>query len=77
MPGPWILFYRYKLGWVLRLEGLFLVVSLRIIEFLTYNAVIEKRFQDAAQYYWMLSAESLRLVKETDEKATKEDRKFL
>ncbi len=39
-------------------------LSLRIIEFLTYNAVVEKRFQDAAQYYWMLSAESLRLVKE-------------
>ena len=38
-------------------------LSLRIIEFLTYNAVIEKRFQDAAQYYWLLSAESLRLVK--------------
>jgi intraflagellar transport protein 122 len=52
-------------------------LSLRIIEFLTYNAVTEKRFQDAAQYYWMLSAESLRLVKETGEKASKEDKKFL
>ena len=52
-------------------------LSLRIIEFLTYNAVIEKRFQDAAQYYWMLSAESLRLVKDTGDKATKDDRKFL
>lgn len=52
-------------------------LSLRIIEFLTYNAVIEKRFQDAAQYYWMLSAESLRLVKQAGEAATKEDKKFL
>lgn len=52
-------------------------LSLRIIEFLTYNAVVEKRFQDAAQYYWMLSAESLRLAKETGEKATKDDKKFL
>ncbi len=52
-------------------------LSLRIIEFLTYNAVIEKRFQDAAQYYWMLSAESLRLVKQAGDQATKEDKKFL
>jgi len=51
-------------------------LSLRIIEFLTYNAVIEKRFYDAAQYYWLLSAESLRLVQSTDSKASKEDRKF-
>lgn len=34
-------------------------LSLRIVEFLTHNAVVEKRFQDAAQYYWMLAAESL------------------
>ena len=53
-------------------------MSLRIIEFLTYNAVIEKRFQDAAQYYWMLSAESLSLVKEpVNGKQTKDDKKFL
>lgn len=51
-------------------------LSLRIIEFLTYNSVIEKRFQDAAQYYWLLSAESLRLVKESGDKGSKEDRKF-
>jgi len=38
--------------------------------------VIEKRFQDAAQYYWLLSAESLRLVKEAGDRGTKEDRKF-
>jgi len=37
---------------------------------------MEKRFTDAAQYYWMLSAESLRLVKDAGEKATKEDKKF-
>ena len=49
---------------------------MRIIEFLTYNSVIEKRFQDAAQYYWLLSAESLRLVKEAGDRGTKEDRKF-
>ena len=51
-------------------------LSLRIIEFLTYNAVIEKRFQDAAQYYWMLSAESLRLVKASGDSSSKEDKKF-
>ena len=37
-------------------------LSLRIIEFLTQNAISEKRYQDAAQYYWLLSTESLRLV---------------
>jgi intraflagellar transport protein 122 len=51
-------------------------LSLRIVEFLTYNAVVEKRFQDAAQYYWMLAAESLSLIKETGEKATKPDKKY-
>jgi hypothetical protein len=34
------------------------------VEFLTYNAVVEKRFQDAAQYYWMLAAESLKIMGE-------------
>jgi len=38
-------------------------LSLKIIEFLTNNAITEKRFQDAAQYYWMLATESLRLAK--------------
>jgi intraflagellar transport protein 122 len=38
--------------------------------------VAERRFQDAAQYYWMLSAESLSLVKNANEKMTKEDKKF-
>ena len=50
-------------------------LSLRIIEFLTQNAITEKRFQDAAQYYWLLSTESLRLVQSFDKKMTKEDRK--
>jgi len=46
-------------------------LSLRIVEFLTHNAVVEKRFSDAAQYYWMLAAESLQLIKEVGQKATK------
>lgn len=37
-------------------------LSLKIIEFLSQNAISEKRFQDAAQYYWMLATESLKLV---------------
>jgi hypothetical protein len=41
---------------------------LRIVEFLTHNAVIEKRFQDAAQYYYMLAAESLQLIKDINGK---------
>lgn len=32
------------------------------MEFLSHNAIAEKRFQDAAQYYWMLATESLQLV---------------
>lgn len=49
-------------------------LSLRIIEFLTNNAISEKRYQDAAQYYWLLATESLSLVKAMGSKATKEDR---
>lgn len=52
-------------------------LSLKIIEFLTQNAISEKRFQDAAQYYWLLSTESLRLVQSLGSKATKEDRKHI
>lgn len=48
-------------------------LSLRIIEFLTFNAVVEKRFIEAAQYYWMLARESLRLVKDITESASKDD----
>ena len=52
-------------------------LSLKIIEFLTNNAISEKRFQDAAQYYWMLATESLQLVKNVGNKSTKEDKKYL
>jgi intraflagellar transport protein 122 len=34
------------------------------VEYLTHNAVTEKRFQDAAQYFWLLASEALRQVKE-------------
>ena len=49
-------------------------LSLRIIEFLSSNAITEKRFQDAAQYYWMLATESLKLVQATDGNASKQDK---
>lgn len=52
-------------------------LSLRIIEFLTQNAINEKRYQDAAQYYWLLSTESLKLVQIIGGKASKEDKKHL
>ena len=51
-------------------------LSLKIIEFLTANAISEKRFKDAAQYYWALSTESLKIVKNAD-KPSKEDQKYL
>jgi intraflagellar transport protein 122 len=46
---------------------------------LTHNAVIEKRFQDAAQYYYMLAAESLQLIKEINGKTgpSKQDKKYI
>lgn len=54
-------------------------LSLRIIEFLANNALSEKRYQDAAQYYWMMAAESLSLVKEAtvQTRMTKEDKIYL
>lgn len=52
-------------------------LSLRIIEFLTSNAITEKRYQDAAQYYWLLSTESLKLVQTLGNKASKDDKKHI
>jgi intraflagellar transport protein 122 len=52
-------------------------LSLKIIEFLSNNAIAEKRYQDAAQYYWMLATESLRLVTKVGSKASKDDKKYL
>ncbi|CAI2371085.1 unnamed protein product [Moneuplotes crassus] len=39
-------------------------LALRIIEFLTKNAVIEKRFKDAAKYLFILACEYLRMVED-------------
>lgn len=52
-------------------------MALRIIEFLSENAISEKRFQDAAQYYWILATESLKLIKEPESTTNKEDAKFM
>ena len=52
-------------------------LSLRIIEFLSSNAISEKRFQDAAQYYWMLATESLKLTEKADTKDKNERLKYL
>ncbi len=49
-------------------------LSLRIVEFLTHNAVTEKRFKDAAQYYWLLSTEHLRLIKDFGPNGSREDK---
>ena len=50
-------------------------LSMRIIQFLTQNAITEKRYQDAAQYDWMLCTESLRQVQSFNVKSSKEDKK--
>ena len=52
-------------------------LSLKIIEFLSQNAISEKRFQDAAQYYWMLATESLKLVTDPERQSGKDDAKYL
>jgi intraflagellar transport protein 122 len=44
---------------------------------LSHNAIAEKRFQDAAQYYWVLATESLSLVTKMGSKASKDDKKYL
>jgi len=51
-------------------------LALRIVEFLTKNSVIEKRFRDAAKYFFILACEYLRLVKDS-ENPDKEDAKNL
>ena len=51
-------------------------LSLRIIQFLTNNAISETRFQDAAQYYWMLSTEAIHLTKQAADKKDKLAKKY-
>lgn len=41
-------------------------MAIRIVGFLAQNAVIEKRFNDAAQYYFMMATEYLSLVEKPD-----------
>lgn len=52
-------------------------MSLKINEFLSQNAISEKRFQDAAQYYWMLATESLKLIQDPEQKTNKDDAKYM
>lgn len=47
-------------------------MSIRIIEFLARNAVIEKRFQDAGQYYFLIASEYLSLVERPDNPSVKD-----
>lgn len=52
-------------------------LSLKIIEFLSQNAITEKRFQDAARCYWMLAAESLKLVQDPEKLKNKDDGMYM
>lgn len=36
--------------------------AIKVLEDLTYNAVIESRFGDASYYYWLLSTEHLQIA---------------
>ena len=48
--------------------------SMKMLELLTYNAVVESRFQDAGYNYWLLASQHIKAVSESDA-AEKELRK--
>lgn len=37
-------------------------LSRKILQQLTHNAVVERRYQDASYYYWLLALENLKMV---------------
>ena len=47
-------------------------LSIRIIEFLTKNAVVEKRFLDAGQYYYIMATEYLKQVENVERQTLKD-----
>eukprot|EP00002_Diphylleia_rotans_P020026 TRINITY_DN3881_c0_g1_i4.p1 TRINITY_DN3881_c0_g1~~TRINITY_DN3881_c0_g1_i4.p1 ORF type:complete len:1192 (+),score=257.48 TRINITY_DN3881_c0_g1_i4:236-3811(+) len=49
----------------------------KVLEQLTFNAVTEERFDDAAHYYWKLSIEELNMVKNRISDLTKDDEKHV
>ena len=49
-------------------------MSIRIIEFLAKNAVMEKRFQTAAQYYFLMGTEFLKQVERPEHPTPKDKR---
>ncbi|NXN73085.1 IF122 protein, partial [Himantopus himantopus] len=50
--------------------------SVRVLEQLTHNAVVESRFNDAAYYYWMLSMQCLDIAQENEQQKTEMLQKF-
>ena len=52
-------------------------LSLKIIEFLSQNAISEKRYQDCAYYNYTLATESLKLVEDAERLSGKDDAKYI
>ncbi|NXX34217.1 IF122 protein, partial [Nicator chloris] len=50
--------------------------AVRVLEQLTHNAVVERRFNDAAYYYWMLSMQCLDIAQENEGQQTEMLQKF-
>lgn len=53
---------------------LFSTLHAQILEHLTHNAVLEKRFNDAAYYFYQLSMETLRAISSPPHSMVAEDR---
>jgi intraflagellar transport protein 122 len=51
--------------------------SIKMLNQLTHNAVIENRFKDAAYYYWRLGMETAKLIKSPYTKLTEADQRNL
>ncbi|XP_051950041.1 intraflagellar transport protein 122 homolog [Xyrauchen texanus] len=50
--------------------------AVKVLEQLTHNAVVERRFNDASYYYWMLSMQCLDIARDNEEKKDEMLKKF-
>ncbi|KAM8799677.1 intraflagellar transport protein 122 homolog isoform 1-T1 [Eudromia elegans] len=50
--------------------------AVRVLEQLTHNAVVERRFNDAAYYYWLLSMQCVDIAQENEQQTNEMLQKF-